>query len=436
MATIKYEVIGSQRKLDGTWNVKIRITHNRKVRRVSTPWYATKEQMTKGFKIKDQKLLAVLDDTIKTYRERLMALGISADGMDIDILVQAITTEERVGGISFYRWAEEFVKTKAHPDMYKSAINSFRRYMGVSDVCFHELTSKDIRAWMASLNDDTKAYNLCSALKHVFVNGKKEYNDEDIGIIRVPNNPFDKIKMPRKGQPKKKAVSAEVIRIIAMMPDNKRINSVVNVTRDMFLLSFCMIGLNAVDVYETKASVADGVLSYERHKTRTRRQDRAFIIVRIPEIVKPIFDKYKGVSRTFNLHKRYSSIECFDDGLSDGMIYIKKEVLRIYRILHQEDRRKDSVIAHDLNIESFKFYAARHSWATIARNDVGIDKWTVHEALNHVDKETKIDDVYIKKDFRNINGANEKVLDYVFGVFCRKLDEIVNYIEVVIILLR
>lgn len=28
----------------------------------------------------------------------------------------------------------------------------------------------------------------------------------------------------------------------------------------------------------------------------------------------------------------------------------------------------------------------QHSWATIALNKVGIDKYTVHAALNHVDE--------------------------------------------------
>ena len=43
----------------------------------------------------------------------------------------------------------------------------------------------------------------------------------------------------------------------------------------------------------------------------------------------------------------------------------------------------------------------------------GIDKYTVHTALNHVDQFTKITDVYIKPDWRPIDEANRKVIDYV-----------------------
>ena len=60
--------------------------------------------------------------------------------------------------------------------------------------------------------------------------------------------------------------------------------------------------------------------------------------------------------------------------------------------------------------EPFTFYAARHSWATIARNDCRIDKATVDECLNHVGN-MQLADVYIKKDWRIQWDVNKKVLD-------------------------
>ena len=51
--------------------------------------------------------------------------------------------------------------------------------------------------------------------------------------------------------------------------------------------------------------------------------------------------------------------------------------------------------------------------ATIARNELGIDKATVDEMLNHVGS-NRIADIYIKKDYKQINIANKKVVDYVF----------------------
>ena len=53
--------------------------------------------------------------------------------------------------------------------------------------------------------------------------------------------------------------------------------------------------------------------------------------------------------------------------------------------------------------------------ATIAINKVGIDKYMVHSALNHLDESMKVTDIYIERDFSSENSANAKVLTYVFG---------------------
>ena len=41
---------------------------------------------------------------------------------------------------------------------------------------------------------------------------------------------------------------------------------------------------------------------------------------------------------------------------------------------------------------------------------VGVDKATVHEALNHADSDMKVTDIYIDRDWSTIWNANEKVL--------------------------
>lgn len=48
----------------------------------------------------------------------------------------------------------------------------------------------------------------------------------------------------------------------------------------------------------------------------------------------------------------------------------------------------------------FEYYAARHSWATLAVNKVGIDKYTVHAALNHIDEAMRVTDIYIERTSR------------------------------------
>jgi len=67
-------------------------------------------------------------------------------------------------------------------------------------------------------------------------------------------------------------------------------------------------------------------------------------------------------------------------------------------------------IAEALNIsESISTYYARHSWATIARNDCNVSKSDIAECLNH--STNTITDIYIKKDWKTIDNANKKVID-------------------------
>ncbi|QZE15136.1 hypothetical protein K4L44_04710 [Halosquirtibacter laminarini] len=65
-----------------------------------------------------------------------------------------------------------------------------------------------------------------------------------------------------------------------------------------------------------------------------------------------------------------------------------------------------------LGIPGLTFYSARHSWATIAANEAGVDKYHVHVALNHVDPMMRVTDIYIKKDWSILDKANRKVIDY------------------------
>ena len=113
-----------------------------------------------------------------------------------------------------------------------------------------------------------------------------------------------------------------------------------------------------------------------------------------PEL-QAIQKKYKDKTgkRLFNFYQYYVDEKGFNKAINYGL----KEIGRL------------------LEIDDLEYYAARHSWATIALNKVGIDKYTVHAALNHVDETMRVTDIYIERDFANENRANAKVVKYVFG---------------------
>jgi integrase len=58
---------------------------------------------------------------------------------------------------------------------------------------------------------------------------------------------------------------------------------------------------------------------------------------------------------------------------------------------------------------------ARHTWATIARNDCRINKDDVALCMGHEDIDNRVTDIYIRYDYSIIDESNRKVLDLVAG---------------------
>ena len=197
-----------------------------------------------------------------------------------------------------------------------------------------------------------------------------------------------RFKVPKQKPAGQRALSIEQLKeFFSHKPTT--INGVL--AKDCALLSLCLCGTNLIDLYN--ATDYDGIyFKYERTKTKDARDDHAHIEIVVDERIKTLFDKYrcKDGSKVFDFgnHKNYES---FYKSVLAGILSIKNE----------------------LGWDMLQFYQFRHSMATIARNELGIDKATVDEMLNHVGS-NRIADIYIKKDYKQINIANKKVVDYVF----------------------
>ncbi len=237
------------------------------------------------------------------------------------------------------------------------------------------------------------------SIRHLFNLARRQYNDYDKGIVLVRNSPFENFDVPKQEITRKRALEADIIRKVVALPYKLKANGeertcVYNLAKDCFILSFCLIGMNSADLYSAM-EIRDGMIVYERRKTTDRRSDKALMKVRILPQVESLVEKHldRTGKRIFGFYRSYSSATNFNRAINNGL----KEIGKV------------------LGIDDLEYYAARHSWATLAVNKVGIDKYTVHAALNHLDESMKVTDIYIERDFGIENRANEKVLNYVFG---------------------
>lgn len=409
MATFKAEVYAHQKKQDGTYNIKIRVTQNQRKRYLATPWYVTKDDLTRSLKLKNQKYVDLAEDLIRTYRNRCDLLGTRIKSMTVDEVVAFIEKPKEVE-----RWDLDIVEyTRQHirrlqetghdgnAQTYKVAINSLVKFLGRDKVSISEVTVKMLKSWVSWILDQKTCkagfapHNYISRLRAIHNMAKKEFNDEDAGIIRIPNSPFSHIDIPKEPVPEKRALTIEQMRKILDLPYKSSPypnTNRYNFALDMFILSFALVGMNLVDLYYCE-NLNDGRITYERTKTKNRRADRARISIKIQPEIQALVDKYRDSSgkRMFKLYRMYASMSTLHKAIGYGL----------------------EKVAEAVGLEELDFYAARHTWATIAQNDAGVDKWTVHTALNHVDESTRITDTYIRKSWDPIDNANRKVLNLV-----------------------
>lgn len=421
MLTIKAEVEKGKVRNDGTYNVRIRFTKDRVVKRMSTDLFATKEDLTADSKLKEESIIKQeADRLVLHYRMLYTSMHLDSENYDVnEIVSRLLCKDEAEKPIDFIAFSKKWISetTIKGKDNYNTALKSFIRFIGKEEFDIKRITVDLLEQYrdyiikvrgerVKALEAEGKRVpsNRClslylMSLKHLYGEAQKFYNKPDKGFMRVPHTPFEYFKIPKQEATRKRAIQPEQIKAIWNLPyqnihKGAKHTCRPDLAKDCFILSFCLMGINSADLYNATL-LRGNRLVYYRTKTKDRRLDKAKMEVTVPEMVLPIIEKYRDTTgqRLFKFYKDYRDHKAFNKAINKGL----KEIGTL------------------LDIDDLEFYAARHSWATIALNKCGIDKYTVHAALNHVDESMRVTDIYIERDFVNENKANAKVVKYVFG---------------------
>lgn len=166
--------------------------------------------------------------------------------------------------------------------------------------------------------------------------------------------------------------------------------------RDMFMLSFYLMGINMGDLLHLKKEdLVNGRIEYHRAKT-----NKLYSIKVEPE-AETIIKKYKGKKYLLNPLDHYS----------DHLEFVRHMNRELKKIGSMERKgRGGKKLREPLN-DQLSSYWARHTWATIAAElDIPIE--TISRCLGH-SYGSSVTNIYIKFDDRKKDEANRKVLDYV-----------------------
>lgn len=376
MLTIKAEIKRSELKVDGTYNVKIRFTLDRKVKRLSTNLFVTQQDLTKSLKFKeDTSIKREIDRLVLYYREQCLKLQLDQNHYSLDEIIEFLNGEqEKQQTIDFIKFSREWIASttiKGAPN-YTTAINALVRFVGKEELDINLITLDFLEQFKAFLigERDARTKKLMQqgkrvtsnrtlslylvSIKKLFNEAKRKFNKKDKNLILIPNSPFEDFKIPKQEATRKRAIPADIIKKVWKLPykDMKKgykSTCRYNLAKDCFILSFCLIGINSADLYNA-TKMRGNTIIYNRTKTKARRLDGAKMMVDIPKIVQPLIDKYKDSTgkRLFNFYQYYGDEKTFNKAINSGLKEIgsilEVDDLEYYAVWHKWEYYKNSTV--------------------------------------------------------------------------------------------
>jgi hypothetical protein len=412
--TVDYVILPHLKKEDGTNFIRLRVTHKRKSKYIKTNIVVEPADLTRSGNLKNQGKEDLADAEVRKWRKVVDAMPTFAqEEMDVGEVVgyiKAKIVEQEAFRLNFAEYGLELAKIKKDSTSwsYKAAIACLCRYFGhqpdISEITvramrgFEDFIKKEpriihnpnkrefIQAKTVKTGNAVAKY--IGIIRAIYKSARMQFNDPDLGVMRIPVDIFEYYNAPAivySSEPRN--IPAEWVQ---MMIDQRRgLKGRERLAVDIFLMSFCLMGMNLVDMFFCSRA-KDGVIHYYRTKTKDKKVDRAEMYVRIEPCVMDIMRDYKGGGRLFDFSDRYTKVSGITTAVNVG--------------LRQWIARN--------KLEDFTFYSARHTWATLgASKQVGVDVAMITEGLSHSDASRKMDMVYIRKDWERVWDANAKVLD-------------------------
>ena len=401
MATFKAVV--RRARSDGFYPVYIRVTHRRDSSFIKTDKMVTRRDLTKTNEIKDAYVLQFCTQRIVEYNERLNRVDIEhwtvKDVVDFLLNGHDDVCFSDYARIHIARMIDNGQERNARN--YSLALQHLERFMGSNRIMFSHLTSVQVSNWIKSLEQTHRAkemYPIC--MRQVFKAAQLEFNDYDTGIIKIKTNPWVKVSIPTADRAEKLAITPEACREFFSfpIPDSKMKFPLTEFGRDVAIMVLCLAGINTIDLFNLrKQDYSGGIIRYQRAKTKRSRADGAYMEMRVPAIIQPLFEKYRNTTddeRLLNFYERMSTSDSFNANVNAGIRQLCKAMA-----LPKE--------------QWYSVYTFRHTWGTVAQNDVRASLSDIAFAMNHSSGHT-VTRGYIKIDFSPAWELNEKVVDFIF----------------------
>ena len=399
MATVKFYLDKRRQKKDGTYPIKMNVFHNKQIM-IATQlsasekeWngneYSVRAQNYKPRNIVARGIINKAETVIFTL-EQQEKLKSTTDKALKKLIEDAISSKVE-NQKTFLYYLDEFVSKKTNQgtkSIYTTTRNKIEEY---DSHCTFESMDKswleNFEAWMAkTMKVNAYAIHLRN-IRSVF----NYAIDEEYTTLY----PFRRFSI-KKEETRKRSLTAEQLRLLRDYPcEEYQIRY-----RDMFMLMFYLIGVNAADLFNAKHSaLVNGRFEYKRAKT-----GKLYSIKVEPE-AQAIIEKYKGKDYLLNIMDDYGNYKDFLHRMGIGLKQIGETERK-----GLGGKKSRNPLFPDLSS-----YWARHTWATVAA-ELDVPKEVIAHALGHSWANSTTTDIYIRFDMKKVDEANRKVIDFVNNI--------------------
>ncbi|EHP47200.1 site-specific integrase [Odoribacter laneus] len=404
MTTFKAVVQHSKRD-QARFQLYIRITNKRIPDYLKTSWYVTLDNFDDKGNLKDLQLQTAVNLFILELQQKInKRFGIICNVTGKEI-VKYLEKDLQPEQIDFLKFFEGIMNQMIHDNQpsgenYKASFNHLKRFIKKDKLPIDLITVSFLKNFEKYLLKQAQEKGFkghrcvsltLSNVRHVFNLAMEEYNDKVNGIEPIKHYPFTEISIKDPICSRRKSIGREEINKIINY--NGFVNSRDKLAQDFVLLSICLAGINAVDLYTMDSSCYErGRLNYNRSKTKGSRDDEAYMSIAVVDEVKPLFAKYADESgkRLFNFYQRYRNNKNFIKAVNKGLKHICKQ----------------------LDLPSCTTYTFRRSIAEIASDDLYISTSDIALILNHVSA-FKTTMIYTGRSFKKVDGIVRMILNWI-----------------------
>ena len=281
---------------------------------------------------------------------------------------------------------QERMQKHGTANTYISAYRCFKEYRQDRDLVFDELTPdmiEEYEAWLANRNQKPNTIRFyLRTLNTMFCKAASN------GLLSEGRKLFSRVRLSYVATTKRALSEAD---ILAMQNLKLEAGTALAFARDMFMFSFYMRGMPFVDIaFLKKSDLKNGMLSYRRKKTNQP------LSVEWEQVHREIVERY--AHRTRNSPYMLPIIK-----ETDGTEY--KQYKRVQENVNRALKKIGNMIGLKMPLTA---YAARHSWASMAR-DMNIPIPIISECMGH--QSYKTTQVYLNSiDMSKISEANRTII--------------------------